>query len=123
MEKLLEPTSDPTWVLVAEGYDPLREGIYEARFATSNGFLGVRGGRAVSRGSRWTEPHRTYIAGLFDIPDLEHPIAVLVPAAGWLESRIIPSGVPLVPPSCRGTLASHDSRYAARRIVHRMPLE
>ena len=67
MEKLLEPTSDPTWVLVAEGYDPLREGIYEARFATSNGFLGVRGGRAVSRGSRWTEPHRTYIAGLFDI--------------------------------------------------------
>ena len=96
MEKLLEPTSDPTWVLVAEGYDPLREGIYEARFATSNGFLGVRGGRAVSRGSRWIEPHRTYIAGLFDIPGPEHPIPVLVPAPGWLESRIIPTGGPLV---------------------------
>ena len=90
MEKLFEPTSDPTWVLVAEGYDPLREGIYEARFATSNGFLGVRGGRAVSRGSRWTEPHRTYIAGLFDIPDLEHPIAVLVPAPGCWNPASFP---------------------------------
>jgi len=96
MERLLEPTSDPTWVLVAEGYDPLREGIHEARFATSNGFLGVRGGRAVSRGSRWIEPHRTYIAGLFDIPGPEHPIPVLVPAPGWLESRIIPTCGPLV---------------------------
>src|SRR6476469_5278754 len=84
MEKLLEPTSDPTWVLVAEGYDPLREGIYEARFATSNGFLGVRGGRAVSRGSRWTEPHRTYIAGLFDIPGPSIPYRCLFPhRAGW----------------------------------------
>ena len=84
MEKLLEPTSDPTWVLVAEGYDPLREGIHEARFATSNGFLGVRGGRAVSRGSRWIEPHRTYIAGLFDIPGPEHPYRCLFPhRAGW----------------------------------------
>jgi hypothetical protein len=27
MEKLLEPTSDATWVLVTEGYDALREGI------------------------------------------------------------------------------------------------
>ena len=96
MERLLEPTSDPTWVLVAEGYDPLREGIYEARFTTSNGFLGVRGGRAVSRGSRWIEPHRTYIAGLFDIPGPEHLMPVLVPAPGWLESRIIPTGGPLV---------------------------
>ena len=92
MERLLEPTSDPTWVLVAEGYDPLREGIYEARFTTSNGFLGVRGGRAVSRGSRWIEPHRTYIAGLFDIPGPEHLMPVLVPAPGWLED---PASFPL----------------------------
>jgi trehalose/maltose hydrolase-like predicted phosphorylase len=96
MEKLLEPTSDARWVLVTEGYDELREGIYEARLATSNGFLGVRGGRVVSRGSRWIEPQRTYIAGLFDIPGPEDPIPVLVPATGWLESRIVPTGGPLV---------------------------
>ena len=41
------------------------------------------------------EPHRTYIAGLFDIPGPEHP-PVLVPAPGWLESRIISTGGPLV---------------------------
>ncbi|MBV8615906.1 MAG: hypothetical protein JOY66_19345, partial [Acetobacteraceae bacterium] len=74
MERLLEPTPDPAWLLATEGYDPLREGIYEARYAISNGFLGVRGGRAVSRGERWGEPLRTYIAGLFDIPGPEHPI-------------------------------------------------
>ena len=83
-------------MLVAEGYDPLREGIYEARFATSNGFLGVRGGRAVSRGSRWIEPHRTYIAGLFDIPGPRAPHTGACSRPGWLESRIIPTGGPLV---------------------------
>ena len=96
MESLLEPTSDPAWVIAALGYDPVREGIYEARFAISNGFLGVRGGRAVSRGSRWIEPHRTYIAGLFDIPAPEHPTPELVTAPGWLQVRIIEAGGPLV---------------------------
>lgn len=96
MESLLEPTSDATWVLAARGYDPVREGIYEARFAISNGFLGVRGGRAVSRGSGWGEPLRTYIAGLFDMPAPEHPVPALVTAAGWLQVRVIPTDGPLV---------------------------
>jgi trehalose/maltose hydrolase-like predicted phosphorylase len=95
MEGMLEPTCDPTWVLVAEGYDSVRERIYEARFATSNGFLGVRAGRALSRGQLWTEPHRTYIAGLFDIPGPEEPIPGLVPVPGWLQARIILAGGPL----------------------------
>ena len=96
MESLLEPTSDATWILAAQGYDPVREGLYEARFAISNGFLGVRGGRAVSRGSRWREPLRTHVAGLFDTPGPEHPIPGLVTAAGWLRVRIIPTDGPLV---------------------------
>jgi Glycosyl hydrolase family 65, N-terminal domain len=82
MESLLEPTHDPAWVLAKQGYDPVREELYEARFAVSNGSLGVRGGRAVSHGSRWIEPQRTYIAGLFDIPGPEHPIPGLVAAPG-----------------------------------------
>ena len=83
METLLEPTADPAWVLAAEGFDALREAIYESRFSISNGFLGLRAGRVVSRGERWVDPHRAYVAGMFDTPDPEHPIPVLVPAAGW----------------------------------------
>ena len=29
MEDFLDPTNDPSWLLVAEGYDLVREGIYE----------------------------------------------------------------------------------------------
>ena len=53
MESLLEPTPNPAWVLTAEGFDALREAIYELRFSISNGFLGLRAGRAVSCGERW----------------------------------------------------------------------
>jgi len=92
METLLEPTSDPTWLLTKQGYDPVREEIYEARFAISNGLLGVRGGYAVNHGSRWVMPNRTYIAGLFDIAGPEHPIPRLVPAPSWLQVCIITTG-------------------------------
>ncbi|MBV8614945.1 MAG: glycoside hydrolase family 65 protein, partial [Acetobacteraceae bacterium] len=113
MERLLEPTPDPAWLLATEGYDPLREGIYEARYAISNGFLGVRGGRAVSRGERWGEPLRTYIAGLFDIPGPEHPIPELVAAPGWLELRILPHGRPLIDHPAEVT--SHRTTLDMRR--------
>lgn len=113
MESLLEPTQDAAWVLAAQGYDPIREGIYEARFAISNGFLGVRGGRAVSHGSRWSEPVRTYIAGLFDISGPDHPIPALVAAAGWLQVRIIPTGGPLVLHPAE--IISHDTTLDMRR--------
>jgi hypothetical protein len=51
MESLLEPTPDLAWVLAAEGFDPLREAIYESRFSISNGLLGLRAGRPVVVGS------------------------------------------------------------------------
>ena len=89
MESLLQPSFDRTWLLTKGGYDPVREAIYEARFTISNGLLGVRGGPAVGRGSRWIEPHRTYIAGLFDATDAEHQTPILVAAPGWLQVRII----------------------------------
>jgi trehalose/maltose hydrolase-like predicted phosphorylase len=108
MENLLEATPDPAWVLAKQGYDPVREEIYEARFAISNGFLGVRGGRAVSHGSRWVEPHRTYIAGLFEIPGPEHPIPELVAAPGWLQVRIITAG---------GLLVHHPSEVSSHNTI------
>src|SRR5271168_3437828 len=96
MEHALEPTADPAWVLEVDGYDPLREGSLESRFAISNGFLGIRAARAVTRGARWVVPPRTYVAGLFDTPGAEPAPPGLVPAADWLQVRILLPGGPLV---------------------------
>ena len=110
METLLDPTPDLAWVLAAEGFDALRETIYESRFSISNGLLGLRAGRAVSRGERWDVPHRAYVAGMFDIPGPEHPIPALVPAPGWQQFRIMLRGEPLV-------------RHPAEAISHRTILD
>lgn len=97
MKRALEPTADPGWVLEENGYDPLREIDSESRFAVSNGFLGVRGAHEVSRGPMWiSSPHsfsvaswpRTYVAGLFDTPDIEPPVPALIPAADWLRVHV-----------------------------------
>jgi trehalose/maltose hydrolase-like predicted phosphorylase len=94
MEALLAPTDDATWTLSVDGYDPLREGSVESRFAVSNGFLGVRGVRATTRGERWVVPARTYVAGLFDTAGTPGATRGLVPAADWLKIRIVlPDGV------------------------------
>ena len=115
MENLLEPTPDLSWVLTAEGFDALREAIYESRFSISNGLLGLRAGRAVNRGERWVVPHRAYVAGLFDIPGPEHPIPALVPAPGWQQIKITFSGGLLVHHS--GVANSHRTTLDMRRGV------
>ena len=68
MDDPLAPTADPAWLLHAAGYDPLRETSAESRFAISNGFLGVRAARGVTRGLRAVAPPRTWVAGLFGTP-------------------------------------------------------
>lgn len=96
MDDILAPTLDPAWVLDETGYDPLRESSRESRFAVSNGFLGVRGARAINRGERPSMPPHTYVAGLFDAPGPEQPMPGLVAAPDWLEVRILLHGEPLV---------------------------
>jgi trehalose/maltose hydrolase-like predicted phosphorylase len=96
MDDALKPTADAAWVLEAVGYDPLREGSLESRFAISNGFLGIRGARAITRGARWVVPPHTYVAGLFDTLGTTPAIPELVPAADWLKVSISLSGRPLV---------------------------
>jgi trehalose/maltose hydrolase-like predicted phosphorylase len=113
MEQTLEPTADPAWVLDEDGYDPLRESSHETRFAISNGFLGVRGARATTRGERWVVPARTYVAGLFDTPGAERPIPELVPAADWLQVRILLPGGSLVHDP--GDVSSHHMTLDMRR--------
>ncbi len=110
MEDILGPTADPNWVFHADGYDALREGSVESRFAISNGFLGVRGARATTRGARWVVPARTYVAGLFDASGDEDATRVLVPAADWLRIRIWRPG---------GLLLHHPGDVS----LHRMTLD
>ena len=132
MEHALEPTADPAWVLTVDGYDPLREGSVESRFAVSNGFVGVRGARSTTRGARWIIPPRTYVAGLFDKPSGEQTQPGLIPAADWLQVRILlPSG-PLAHHPCavpshrmtldvrRGALLSEYTQWKAPEVSMRL---
>ena len=105
MQQALEPSHDRDWLLEANSYDPIRESSLESRFAVSNGFLGVRGSRAISRGPtwvswlhtvKWASWPRTYVAGLFDNPNTEPSVPALVPVADWLRLRIIVDGKPLL---------------------------
>src|SRR5262245_5972325 len=105
MLEALQPTQDPDWLLSHEGYNVLTESAFESRFAFGNGFLGMRAARSVSRGptwvawlgySRWASWPRCYVAGLFDVPNIEPPVPALVPVADWSCARILLDGEPLL---------------------------
>jgi trehalose/maltose hydrolase-like predicted phosphorylase len=105
MRDVLEPTQDPGWVLGHEGYDVLTESAFESSFAFGNGFLGMRAARSISRGptwvgwlgySRWASWPRCYVAGLFDVPNIEPPVPALVPVADWSRVRILLDGKPVL---------------------------
>ena len=116
----LEPKAGPDWVLTTDGFDALREGGLESRYAIGNGLIGVRGARATTRGTRWLAPPRTYVAGLFDTPQASSapgtPQAAdpgspgLVPAADWLHVRVLLDGHTLL-------------RHPAEVTAHRMTLD
>jgi trehalose/maltose hydrolase-like predicted phosphorylase len=105
MQHALEPTEDAGWLLIAQDYNTLRESSIESRFAVSNGLLGVRAARALSRGPtwvswlntlRWASWPRTYVAGLFDTPNTEPAVPALVPVGDWLRLRVLVNGRPLL---------------------------
>jgi trehalose/maltose hydrolase-like predicted phosphorylase len=85
MLQALEPDADPAWILCQLGFDPLRDCSRESRFAVSNGFLGVRGGRTINRMPHMPVAPRTSVAGLFDVLGPDQPIPSLVPAPDWLK--------------------------------------
>jgi trehalose/maltose hydrolase-like predicted phosphorylase len=87
-EQVMEPTADPAWVLDQQGFDPLRDSSRESRFAISNGFLGVRGGRTIDRLPGTLVAPRTYVAGLFDSLHADQPMSALVAAPDWLRIDI-----------------------------------
>jgi len=105
VKQALQPTQDPGWVTSHEGYNVLTESAVESRFAFGNGFLGMRAARSVSRGptwvswlgyGRWASWPRCYVAGLFDVPNIEPPVPALVPVADWSRVRILLDGEPLL---------------------------
>jgi trehalose/maltose hydrolase-like predicted phosphorylase len=122
LQEALVATSDPQWLLHEHGYRPERESGIESRFAVSNGFLGVRAARAISRGAMWVSwSHtlswaswpRTYVAGLFDTPNIQPPVPALVPGPDWLRIRLLLDGEPLLLRS--GQLLDHRRTLDMRR--------
>src|SRR3974390_1049687 len=105
MSEAFELTQDSNWVLSHEGYNVLSENAIESRLSFGNGFLGMRSARSVSRCptwvtwlgySRWASWPRCYVAGLFDVPNIEPPVPALVPVADRSRVRILLDGKPLL---------------------------
>ena len=113
----LRPTADPAWVIEQHGFDPLRDGSRQSRFAISNGFLGVRADRAINRGPDGVVPPCTYVAGLFDIRGAEQPIPALVPVADWLRVDVaFPGALPGAKPAFNiDDVSSHYRMLDLRR--------
>ncbi len=86
--QVLEPTADAAWILDQQGFDPLLDSSRESRFAISNGFLGIRGGRTIDRLPAGAIAPRTYVAGLFDSLHVDQPMSALVAAPDWLRIDI-----------------------------------
>jgi trehalose/maltose hydrolase-like predicted phosphorylase len=112
MQRALEPTSNPAWVVDADGYAELREATLESRIAISNGFLGLRSTRPIGREARWVVPlPHTYVAGPFETLSPTPATPKLVQAAEWLQIHILlPTGPLLHQPAD----ASSHHIYARR---------
>ena len=124
MHEALKPTESPNWTLSHDGYDILTESAFESSFAFGNGFLGMRAARSVSRGptwvswlgySRWASWPRCYVAGLFDVPNVEPPVPALVPVADWSRVRISLDGKTLL--ARDGEIRSGTRKLDMRRGV------
>src|SRR5690242_20695063 len=63
--RLLEPTGDPRWQLLATPYAPAMEGQVEAELALGNGSFGMRA--AFPFATPGAQP-QIYVAGLFGQP-------------------------------------------------------
>ena len=83
------PTTDPSWLLVEEGFTLAREHEVESRFTVANGYVGTRG--SLAEGTRLSAPG-TYVAGVFDVAPHPNGIPELVLAPDWTHLRIMVEG-------------------------------
>jgi kojibiose phosphorylase len=89
LEAGVSPTTDPTWLLVEEGFTPSREHEIEALFTTANGYVGTRG--SLAEGSRASLP-ATFVAGIFGIDDRPGSTPELAVQPDWSALRIVVNG-------------------------------
>ena len=87
--RLLEPTSDPQWQLLAAPYTPAQEGLVEAELALGNGSIGMR---AVFPFATPGGQSQVYVAGLFGQPPGPVITPVLFSAPIWLYLNLTIDG-------------------------------
>src|SRR5215831_2326296 len=105
-------TTDPGWLLVWDGFDPLRERDVESSMTVGNGYFGTRG--SVEEGSKVSLPV-TLIAGVYAArPETGH-IPELVVAPDWLLFTVWVEGEKLQIDS--GEILMHRRTLDMRRGV------
>ncbi len=86
--KKLSPTIDPTFLLIEEGYEPLREREAESLFTIGNGYLGTRG--SLEERTPESEP-MTLLAGVYDRPKA-NALEELSIMPDWVMARVYVDG-------------------------------
>lgn len=84
LHRLFLPTDDPTFLIVEEGFNPVREREVESIFTVGNGYLGTRG--SLAEQDEASTP-ATLVAGVFDRRSQRSPEELLV-FPDWLFTRI-----------------------------------
>ncbi|MDR3525098.1 MAG: glycosyl hydrolase family 65 protein [Acetobacteraceae bacterium] len=105
--------SESGWSLSQDGVDPARERDFESRMTIANGLLATRGARDVGRAPGWMSATpsltllswpRSYVAGLFDTPDLAPRVPVLMPVPDWTRLRLRVNGKVMLAEACTRSL-------------------
>ncbi len=88
LNKKLCITEDPTFLIIEDGYDPLREREIESIFTVGNGYLGTRG--SLEEQGMGSEP-ATLLAGVYDrvAPGEIEELSII---ADWVFTRIYVDG-------------------------------
>ena len=84
--------SHPNWLLVEEGFTLAREHEIESLFAIANGYVGNRG--CLAEGSVLSAP-ATFIAGVFEHPQIPGAVPQLMSLPDWTGVRIWIDNEPL----------------------------
>ncbi|MEW6732227.1 MAG: glycosyl hydrolase family 65 protein [Acidobacteriota bacterium] len=88
----IELSSDPRWLVLETGYNPVREHEVETLLTIGNGYLGTRG--SLEESSQVGKP-ATLIAGFFDPNEGGPDIPALVIVPNWLHAVISIDGKPV----------------------------
>jgi len=88
VHEIIDPTEDPTFLLIETGYNPLREREIESLFALGNGYLGTRG--SLEEQEKPSAP-ATLVAGVYDKtrPSFIEELVVL---PDWRYTRVYVKG-------------------------------